>query len=88
MWGGGEWVKEYRTVDGCTGAISVFSRVSVHGHLNFTSQKTGVGTYTDKPFVCITHRIIKKGGGRLHEMGDYSREYGNRYGISRFDESY
>ncbi len=24
----------------------------------------------------VNHRIIKKGGGLLHEMGAYSREYG------------
>ncbi len=41
-----------------------------------TDQKTGVGAYTDKPFVCITHnfiymnhRVIKKGGGCLHRDG-------------------
>ncbi len=39
--------------------IGLFSRVSAHGHLKLTSQKKkGVGTYTDKLFVCITHTIL------------------------------
>ncbi len=32
-------------------AHTVFSRVSTHGHLQLTGQKTGVSAYTDKPFV-------------------------------------
>ncbi len=28
---------------------------SAHGRLKFTGQKTGVGVYTEKPFVHITH---------------------------------
>ncbi len=53
----------------------IFSRLSAHGCLKFTGQKTGAGAYTEKPFVCITHihtnyRIIKKiGGGHLHGDG-------------------
>ncbi len=31
--------------------------------------KTGVGAYTERPFVCINHRIIKIGGWRLHRDG-------------------
>ncbi len=54
----------------------IFSRVSAQRHLKSTGQKTGVGAFTDKPFVCITHtyvnhRIIKKGGGRLLERIQY-----------------
>ncbi len=49
--------------------------------MKLTGQKMGVGTYTDKPFVCITHlyvnhRIFKRGVGAYTEMGAYSREYG------------
>ncbi len=49
----------------CTWAYTVISRLSAHGRLKFTGQKTGVGIYTEKPFVRITHihtdhRIIKK----------------------------
>ncbi len=68
-------VSHYRVVPSecpspCEFACTVFSRVSAHGRLQLTGPKTGVGTYTDKPFVCITriyvnHRIIQKGGGRL-----------------------
>ncbi len=63
-------------------ACTVFSHVSTHGRLKLTGQEMGVGTYTDKPFVCITHiyvnhRITKKGGvGAYMEMVTYSREYG------------
>ncbi len=49
---------------------TVTSRLSAHGRLKFTGQKTGVGVYMEKPFVRITHihtdhRIIKKRDGRL-----------------------
>ncbi len=49
---------------------TVISRLSAHGRLKFTGQKTGVGVYTEKPFVRITHihtnhRIIKKRGWAL-----------------------
>ncbi len=45
-------------------------RVSAHGCLKFTGQKTGVGVYTEKPYVHITHihtdhRVIKNGGWAL-----------------------
>ncbi len=56
------------------------SRVSTHGCLKFTGQKTGVGAYTEKPFVRImhihaNHRIIKIGGvGTYTEMGSYLGE--------------
>ncbi len=55
---------------------TIFSRVSAHGCLQLTGQKTGVGTYTDKSFVCIT-RIVKRGGGggEHTKMGAYSSEY-------------
>ncbi len=48
--------------------------------LEIDGPKTGVGAYTDKPFVCITHmymnhKIIKRGVGAYTEMGAYSREY-------------
>ncbi len=33
--------------------IDVFSRVSAHGYLKYTDQKTEVGAYLEKPFVCI-----------------------------------
>ncbi len=44
--------------------------ISAHGRLKFMGQKTGVGVYTEKPFVRITHihmdhRIIKKRGWAL-----------------------
>ncbi len=35
---------------------TVISRVSVHGHLKFVGQKTGVGAYTENPFVHITSK--------------------------------
>ncbi len=49
--------------------VAAFSRVSVHGDFKFTGQRKGVGAYMEKPFVrmtyiCASHRIIKKGGGR------------------------
>ncbi len=34
---------------------NVISRVSAHGRLKFTGQKTGVCAYTEKPIVRITH---------------------------------
>ncbi len=39
--------------------------------IEIDGQKTGVGAYTDKPFVCITHTYgtSKKGGGCLHVYG-------------------
>ncbi len=45
-----------------------------HGHLKVTGQKTGVGTYTEKPLYvqCIYAQTIglsKMGGGRLHRDG-------------------
>ncbi len=54
----------------CT-ACTVFSRASAHERLKSMGHKMGVVTFTDKPFVCITHiyvnhRIIKRGGGPLH----------------------
>ncbi len=56
---------------------TVFSQVSAHGRLKLTGQKTGVGTYTVKPFVCITHIYVIQGWvGTYTEMGAYSREYG------------
>ncbi len=52
----------------------LISRLSAYGCLKFKGQKKGVGVYTEKPFVRITHihtdhRIIKNGGGRLHGDG-------------------
>ncbi len=54
----------------------VFSRVSAHGHLQFTAQKTGMGAYTEKSFVCMmdihvctNYRIITNGSGCLHGDG-------------------
>ncbi len=46
--------------------------------------KMGVGAYTGKPFVCITHiyvnhRIIKKGVGAYTDIGAYSRKHGQPY---------
>ncbi len=35
--------------------IHTCSRVSAHGHLKFTGQKTGVGAYTEKLFVRVTY---------------------------------
>ncbi len=49
--------------------------VSAHGGLKFTSQRMGVGAYTDMLFVRITHNanancmIIKMGCGCLHGDG-------------------
>ncbi len=41
--------------------------------LEIDGPKTGVGAYTDKPFVSVhiymNHRIIKRGGGHLHGVG-------------------
>ncbi len=60
---------------------TVISRLIAHGRLKFMGQKTGVGIYTEKPFVHITHthtdhRIKKTGVGAYTEMGAYSGEYG------------
>ncbi len=59
--------------------FTVFSRVSAHGRLKFTGQKTGVGVYTEKPFVRITHihtdhKIIKKRGWALTRRRALTRE--------------
>ncbi len=46
--------------------VILFSRVSAHGRLKLTGQKTRVGIYIEKPFICITHvnhGINKNGGG-------------------------
>ncbi len=56
------------------GTSAVFSRVSSYGCLKLKGPKTGVGAYTDKPFVCITHvyvnhKITKRGRGCLHRDG-------------------
>ncbi len=34
---------------------TVISRISAYGRLKFTGQKTRVGVYTEKLFVCNTH---------------------------------
>ncbi len=52
----------------------VVPRLSAHGCLELTDHKSGVGAYTEKLFVCITHvevnpSVIKMGGGRLHRDG-------------------
>ncbi len=50
--------------------------------LDIDGPKTGVGTYTEKPFVCITHTYMwtigssKRGMGAYTEIGAYLREYG------------
>ncbi len=49
----------------------VVSLLSVHACLKFACQKMGVGTYSEKPLVRITHihtnhGLIKMGGGHLH----------------------
>ncbi len=52
--------------------------------LEIDGPKMKVGTYTNKPFVYITHiyvnhrpGIIKRGVGTYTEMGAYSKEYGS-----------
>ncbi len=65
-------------------ATTVISRVSTHGRLKFTGQRTGVGVYTEKPFVRITHihtdhRIIKNGGRRLPRDGRLLGRIRNMY---------
>ncbi len=67
------WYCTSHTVDMDIPAFTVFSRVSAQWRLKLMGKKTGVGAYTDKPFVSITHiyanyRIIKT-GGRLHGDG-------------------
>ncbi len=67
----------FQNVHIATSNAIVISRLSANGRLKFTSQKTGVGVHTEKPFVrtCIMHiytRTIgssKNGGGRLHGDG-------------------
>ncbi len=54
--------------------VIVISRLSAHGRLKFAGQKTGVGVYTENPFVRITHihtdhKSSKNGDGRLHGDG-------------------
>ncbi len=58
---------------------TVISRLRAYERLKFTVQKTGVGVYTEKPFVHITHihtdhKIIKNGGWALTRRWALTRE--------------
>ncbi len=64
--------------------LTIVSRVSARGGLEFTGQNLGMGAYMEKPFVCITNNYYackrhdhQSGDGCLHRDGHF-RCYGIR----------